>query len=233
MLRIAPSLKAAQRIDMAGIAACVFDVDRAESLQSIKEFKSYAPRVPLLLLASEPSAPMLLWALRAGVRAVLEKPLLPAEVSAVLAEVQRLVALRHDHASHRDLVLREQATPDTRLLPSGSARFSRSEMILARIRAYVSAHLHEPMRVADVARACNCSAAACCSVAKRMLGSTLQSYIVRERILRATDLLRSTSAPVSSIAWQVGFRDTAYFCRTFRRIAGQRPSAYREVNIRA
>jgi len=228
VLHITPSLKAMERLDLACVAASVFDADGAESLEVIKRFKSIAPAVPLVLVTSEPTEALLLWALRAGVRDVLEKPLADAEVVRVVDELRQLVTLRHAGASRRDAVLRDTRMPDSQLLPGNTGKFSRSEIVTARIRSFVARHLHEPIRVEDIALACNCTPATCCSISKKMLGCTLQTYIVQERIRRAAELLSRTSAPVASISWQVGFRDTTYFCRTFRRAMGQTPSAYRD-----
>jgi AraC family transcriptional activator of pobA len=36
------------------------------------------------------------------------------------------------------------------------------------------------------------------------------------------------AAPVSKLAFELGFEDPAYFCRFFKRHTGVSPSAYRE-----
>ena len=227
VLRLTPSLTALNRLDVDAVAAGVFDVDRADSLDSVKRFKTLAPAVPVLLVASEPGEALLLWALRAGVRDVLEKPLSGREVMRVLDELRRLVSLRDARRTRRDAVSRGSGNSDDQVLPGATGKFRRDEIVAARIRSYVSRHLHEALRVEDIALACHCTPATCCSISKKMLGCTLQTFVVKERIRRAAKLLSRTSAPVASIAWQVGFHDTAYFCRTFRRFVGRSPSAYR------
>ena len=44
---------------------------------------------------------------------------------------------------------------------------------------------------------------------------------------RAADLLASTNKTVAAIAYESGFSDAGYFCRTFRKVYGQTATAYR------
>ncbi len=52
--------------------------------------------------------------------------------------------------------------------------------------------------------------------------------LVQQRLTReACRRLVQLGAPVSAVAFELGFRDPAYFCRFFRRRTGQSPSSYR------
>lgn len=53
-------------------------------------------------------------------------------------------------------------------------------------------------------------------------------YLNRLRIQRAKDCLVQTSDEVTSVAMQVGFNDSAYFSRVFRKLVGQSPTEYRK-----
>ena len=52
-------------------------------------------------------------------------------------------------------------------------------------------------------------------------------YLARCRIRRACQLLRHSTLSVGAVANSVGFEDHFYFSRTFRRITGVSPTAYR------
>jgi AraC-like DNA-binding protein len=59
-------------------------------------------------------------------------------------------------------------------------------------------------------------------------GETPHRYLQRRRVERAMFLLRETDRSVSEICLDVGFTSLGTFGRTFRRIVGQSPTAYRE-----
>lgn len=58
-------------------------------------------------------------------------------------------------------------------------------------------------------------------------GTTLGAYICKLRLDKAKVLLRSTSAPISSIALNVSFTDSNYFTRVFKKQLGLTPQQYR------
>lgn len=56
--------------------------------------------------------------------------------------------------------------------------------------------------------------------------------LIFDRILReAKRILIFSDSPVSEIAYQLGFKDPAYFARFFNRLVGSSPSQWREQNI--
>ncbi len=59
------------------------------------------------------------------------------------------------------------------------------------------------------------------------MGISLWNYLARLRVQHAIDLLYSTGAGLAEIADLIGFRDEAYFCRVFKRIAGATPGSFR------
>jgi len=58
-------------------------------------------------------------------------------------------------------------------------------------------------------------------------GETPHRYLQRRRIERAMDLLRESDSSVTDICFEVGFNSLGTFSRTFSKIAGEAPSAYR------
>ena len=53
-------------------------------------------------------------------------------------------------------------------------------------------------------------------------------YLNRYRVEIAKRLLATSDRPVSEVARLVGIPDESYFARTFRRLAGKTPNAYRK-----
>ena len=60
-------------------------------------------------------------------------------------------------------------------------------------------------------------------------GTTPIDHVIRRRLARAGELLRTTTRPVTTIALDCGFNDSNYFARQFRRIHGCSPSRWRRL----
>ena len=65
-------------------------------------------------------------------------------------------------------------------------------------------------------------------VFRKATGQTPIEYLVRLRIQRAMELLRNTDLPITEIAMEVGFNDSNYFTRQFRKALQISPRAYRQ-----
>lgn len=59
-------------------------------------------------------------------------------------------------------------------------------------------------------------------------GETIITYLNKYRINLAAIMLRETSHPISEIAEEVGFNDTAYFAKLFKKYMFHTPSSYRQ-----
>jgi AraC-like DNA-binding protein len=55
------------------------------------------------------------------------------------------------------------------------------------------------------------------------------AYLNRYRITQAKRLLRETDQSITEIALTVGFSDSSYFSRVFRRETGLSPDAFRRA----
>lgn len=62
---------------------------------------------------------------------------------------------------------------------------------------------------------------------RKATGMTTTDYIQRLRVGRAREMLQATSSPIDTIAWNVGYSDTAAFRKVFVRIVGLTPGDYR------
>ena len=65
-------------------------------------------------------------------------------------------------------------------------------------------------------------------VFRKATGQPPIEYLVRLRIQRAMELLRGTDLSVTEIALEVGFNDSNYFTRSFRKATGLSPRKYRQ-----
>ena len=63
---------------------------------------------------------------------------------------------------------------------------------------------------------------------KQEMGLSPWDALNRFRILRACELLKTTSVSITEIAAQVGFEDSSYFGRVFQQHVGSSPKKYRD-----
>ena len=63
---------------------------------------------------------------------------------------------------------------------------------------------------------------------KKHHGMSAARYLNHFRIQKACDLLANTDALIKHLSWKVGFRDSNYFCRVFKKEVGMSPTEYRK-----
>ncbi|AIQ56482.1 PocR ligand-binding domain-containing protein [Paenibacillus borealis] len=92
---------------------------------------------------------------------------------------------------------------------------------------YIHGHYREPLRLAEMAKLCWISADYFSRLFRQETGSTFSSYINSLRLEEAKRCLVEEADSVVSIAYSLGYEDSGYFIRTFKKFAGDTPAAYR------
>jgi two-component system, response regulator YesN len=67
-----------------------------------------------------------------------------------------------------------------------------------------------------------------CEYFKNRTGETVLDYVTKARIEKSRELLLSTDLKIYDISQQVGYTDTKYFSKLFRKYFGEVPSKYKE-----
>ncbi len=101
--------------------------------------------------------------------------------------------------------------------------------VLRRARAFMAAHLCEPLTLEAVARAAGISESRLQALFKEQLGLSPKRYLARERLGRAALLLEESRLSIAEIAFRVGYGDQSAFTRAFQRKWGQPPADYRRA----
>ncbi len=130
------------------------------------------------------------------------------------------------HAASR-LLLRQVMTALSDSATLSEAAYS-EHLTQRRIEEYIEAHLHEPIRVVDIADACAVSE----RTLRRRWASwsrrSIQGEIRRRRIERAAQLLLLPDISVAEAAYQVGIFSASQFSRQFKEARGLTPKDYRQ-----
>jgi AraC family transcriptional regulator len=100
---------------------------------------------------------------------------------------------------------------------------------IRRVIAHVEANLSRRIHVGELGRLLGLSASHFCRAFKCSFGATPREYVLRRRIEVSQALMLTTSEPLSSIAVTCGMCDQQHFTRSFRRLVGQTPSAWRRT----
>jgi AraC family transcriptional activator of pobA len=98
---------------------------------------------------------------------------------------------------------------------------------LARFRALVEAHFHEHWPVPRYAQAMRMTEARLTRLTRAVAGKSPLDLIQDRLMLEARRKLTYIAAPISLLAYELGFEDPAYFSRSFKKCTGMTPSAYR------
>lgn len=107
---------------------------------------------------------------------------------------------------------------------------SASSQLDARIRRvleWLHAHSAERTGLPQLARQCHLSESRLSHLFREQMDMTPMQYRERHRIQRAREKLLMSAAPISQIAYEVGFRDPLYFSRVFRRYTKKSPREFR------
>ncbi|HEX7695067.1 MAG TPA: AraC family transcriptional regulator, partial [Sphingomonas sp.] len=92
---------------------------------------------------------------------------------------------------------------------------------------------HEKLTLDAIARACGINRAKLTRGFRTMFDMTVADAIADRRLGGASELLRSTDLPVSSIGYRCGYLNNASFTRAFSRRYGLAPTQYRAHRIAA
>jgi YesN/AraC family two-component response regulator len=79
----------------------------------------------------------------------------------------------------------------------------------------------------DAAEIMNYSNAYFCKLFKRCFDKSFTTYLSEYRIKKATQLLMDVTINVKEISDKVGYKDSNYFAKVFKRVEGVTPSEYR------
>lgn len=97
-------------------------------------------------------------------------------------------------------------------------------------RDLIDARYREPLDVPTLARVAGMSQGHFSREFRRAFGIAPHQYLVRRRLERAAELLRTTDRPVGEICRAVGLHSVGSFTTSFGRVYGLSPTAYRRIS---
>lgn len=119
-------------------------------------------------------------------------------------------------------------SPDYR---ATDATYERYRSLMDKTIAYIDAHYTESLSLEDACRISTLSKTYFCYLFKLITKQTFVEYITQRRVQGAMRLLENTDCSIQTVSEQMGFHDAAHFSRTFRKVVGVSPRAYRKLRI--
>ena len=93
--------------------------------------------------------------------------------------------------------------------------------------SHLERNIHQEVDLEELARIAHMSRRSFLRVFQSATGTSPLAWLIDQRIHRACGMLRHTDKRVTEIAFDVGFNDSNYFTRQFRKATGFSPREYR------
>lgn len=99
---------------------------------------------------------------------------------------------------------------------------------LNRVVEHIEANLDRSISLSEMADVAGLTRIYFAAQFRRTTGTSPHSFLLRRRVERAKDLLRSSNQPLADVALAVGFSTQAHFTTVFKRHAGDTPHRWRQ-----
>lgn len=104
---------------------------------------------------------------------------------------------------------------------------SKDDDVVSAVQHYIDTHLGDPLRMKDLVQISGYGATQLNKLFHDRLGLTPYGYLIRARIQKACDLLKSREMPITEIALACGFSSASYFSTVFHKYRGTTPMKQR------
>jgi AraC family transcriptional regulator len=110
-----------------------------------------------------------------------------------------------------------------------AARENGAPRWLRRVRDLLSERCSDPPTLSELGAEAGVHPGYLASAFRRHYGSTVGDYVRQQRVAVACRQLTEGDTPLADIALLAGFADQSHFTRTFKRLLGVTPAAYRRL----
>lgn len=149
-------------------------------------------------------------ALRQGVFDYLLKPVSPEDLEAALGKASLQLQKYYQLEGDASLIGKD------------------AEQIVEYTVLYIREHYMDEIDFSELSARMGFSSAYLTKLFNKYIGDTPLKYLTDIRIHEARNLLVNTTLPIREVGAKVGYPDQFHFSKTFRRLTGQNPTAYRK-----
>ena len=204
-----------------------FDHPDALGLNLLLEVKRSVPSIPITMFTVQHSEELAVWAMRSRVWEYMALPLTSGEKNRYLRSLAQLCEARR--AAHgrtkKPSVERYPTFPDSIRLTAKHQKHQALNQVLQ----HIDQHFGESIDQKELAQRCGMTPFRFSRLFKEVIGIGFMEYILNKRMDLAKELLDNSQMPITSIGYEVGFKDPSYFARAFKQANGCTPSEYRQA----
>ena len=101
-------------------------------------------------------------------------------------------------------------------------------LIADEIKKYIEKHYKEELGIQDVAELFNYSEAYFCKIFRQCFDKSFTTYLMEYRLKKAKELMMDLRYSIKDIGAEVGYRDSNYFSKIFKKAEGMTPTEFRQ-----
>lgn len=171
------------------------------------------------------------YARRALVIRALDYLLKPCEEDELVAVMEEAIRLADLYAQGRPAGYFQAVKQEHAQIRDEEGAESRMAQVAAQIRDYIRSNYMKEISMQDAARTMNYSDAYFCKLFKQCFDQNFTTYLTHFRMGEAKKLLQNRDMNVKDVSLMVGYQDSNYFSKVFKRITGVIPSEFRDSQI--
>jgi AraC family transcriptional regulator, arabinose operon regulatory protein len=114
---------------------------------------------------------------------------------------------------------------------SKTIRLTVNQKRTLKIRHFIEENLISKLSLDDISASIFLSRNQCSRIFKQVTGETIQNYILKKRLEKASALLLQSNLPIKSVARLSGYSDPAFFCRQFKKFQTYTPQEFRRRQV--
>ncbi|ADL04996.1 response regulator transcription factor [Lacrimispora saccharolytica] len=168
------------------------------------------------------------------------KPYSQREVLGVVEEALRLTKEREGRPGEIKVQKAEEEsdapTEKEKLQPVGEDESdfngNRLSVMTSMVEEYIRINFMNDLSMSETARAVGYSEPYFCRMFKLQFGQSFTSYLAEYRVREAKKLLVQPNVNVKEVGVRVGYADSNYFTKVFKRLEGVNPSEYRIARLK-
>lgn len=157
------------------------------------------------------------------------KPYDEKELMLVVEEAMRITESREGEKDEEEEAKKEQAVCEEGVLEENGEE--NDNIRLSRVAELIDEFIREnymyDISMQELAKKMNYSEPYFCRLFKQCFHQNFTSYLTEYRVSEAKKLLEEPTVNVKEIGKAVGYTDSNYFAKVFKRITGQSPTEYR------